>query len=120
MLKKAKKNNVLKAYATDKEKRAVEELFQLSGKESMSEFILETILNVSPFKPKNDGIDDILVLHKKHFSDVRSFQAQQQITRYIVMQFVMWLNVENHSREEIMEFYDEQFKKASEKFGNDE
>ena len=96
---------------TAKQKEEIRKSAALKN-QTMSAYVLECTLN-----PASDpGTLELLKTLKSHFTDVRKFQSQQQITMYIIMQFVMWLNVENHSREEIMEFYDEQLKKASERF----
>lgn len=116
MKKSPKKNCGVNIRVTEEQRKEIQQLAALSGKESVTEFILETVLKVSPSKSKNDDTADTFALLTKCLSDLRENQINQQITTYIIMQFVMWLNVEHHSREEIMEFYDEQFKKAIEKF----
>lgn len=120
MPKPLRKTKIVKAYLNEQQGRQFEDLYTLSGKSSVSEFIVDTVLSTSSSKAKADIGNDILIVLEKHFSDVRSFQAQQQITMYIIMQFVMWLTSEGKSREEIMEFYDAQYKKAAERFENGE
>lgn len=120
MKKRQKKDALLNVRVTQEQLKEVQELAALSGKDSVSEFVLSTIFDTSPRKAKGDNTDEVLMVLEKHFSDVRSFQAQQQITMYIIMQFVMWLTSEGKSREEIMEFYDAQYKKAAERFENGE
>ena len=116
MKKSPKKNCGINIRVTEEQRKEIQQLAALSGKESVTEFILETILNVSPLKPKNDGIDDMLVLLEKHFSDVRKFQIQQQVTMYIMMQFTMWITNQKESREDIIEFYNEQYEVGLKQF----
>lgn len=116
MKKGPKKDCGINIRVTQKEREEIQKLAALSGKGSVSEFILSTVFNTSPSKPPNDEMADLLALLKKHFSDVKNFQLQQQVITYIIVQFVMWLNVQHHSRDEIMEFYNEQYDKACEEF----
>ena len=118
MKKRPKKNCGINIRVTEEQRREIQQLAALSGKESVTDFILSTVFDTSFAKPKNDGIDDMLVVLKKHFSDVHSFQEQQQITMYIIIQFVMWIKSDNLSKDEIMNFYNAQYDKAIKKFGN--
>lgn len=111
------KSAKIDVYMTEAQKKEVRKIADLH-KKSMSEFILETVLSTSTSKAKNDNHNDILILLEKHFSEVNDFQNQQQITMYIMMQFIMWLTSEGKNREDIMAFYESQYQKAVDKFGN--
>lgn len=119
MKKRPKKNCGINIRVTEEQRREIQQLAALSGKESVTDFILSTVFDTSFAKPKNDGIDDMLALLKKHFSDVRDFQEQQQVTMYIILQFVMWIRSRDKSREDVMDFYNEQYEIASKRFGID-
>ena len=119
MKKGPKKNCGINIRVTEEQRREIQQLAALSGKESVTDFILSAVFDTSFAKPKNDGMDDMLALLKKHFSDVKSFQLQQQVITYIIVQFVMWSNSQHHSRDEVMEFYNEQFEIACKEFKDD-
>ena len=68
----------------------------------------------------NDAFRDLTIVLRKKFNDIESFQHQQKITMYIIMQFAMFLASATQSRDTIMEFYDDAYKGAIEKFGKEE
>lgn len=117
MPKALQKDTHIKVYLKMDEKKQIEKLTAISGKKSMSEFILEAALNT---RPPDDSFNDLLALLKKHFKEERSFQHQQQIIMYMVMQFSMYLASFSKEREEIMEFYENVYEGAIEKFGKEE
>lgn len=94
------KSEKIDVYLTASQKREIKNLADLQDK-SMSEFMVETVLNTSPQKPKNDDNYELFILLKKHFSEVREFQSQQQETIYIIMQFIMLLMSQHKSIDEI-------------------
>lgn len=114
-----KKNCGINIRVTEEQRREIQRLAALSGKESVTDFILSTVFDTSFAKPKNDDMHDMLVLLEKHFSDVRDFQEQQQVTMYIILQFVMWIRNRDKSREDVMNFYNEQYEIAIKRFGID-
>lgn len=105
----------IEVFLTAKEKEEIRKMAKIHNK-TMSQFLLESALSISQNKPQNDSMDDMLALMEKHFSDVRNFQLQQQVTMFIMMQFIMWLTNKNESREDILEFYDEQYEAALKQF----
>lgn len=56
----------------------------------------------------------------KHFKEEKSFQKQQQITMYMIMQFSLYLASFSKDRKEIMEFYEDIYMGAIKKFGNED
>ena len=84
--------------------------------QTMSAYVLDRTLN--PMAVSENP--EMLEMLKKNFAAAREKQVQQQVTMYIILQFVMWLNLGKHSHDEIMEFYHEQLKKANERFGVDD
>lgn len=122
MPKPLKKDTFIKVYLNSDEKKQVETLVAISGKKSMSEFILAEILNNSLRRPSSndDAFRDLTIVLRKKFNDIESFQHQQKITMYIIMQFIMFLASSTQSRDTIMEFYDDAYKGAIEKFGKEE
>lgn len=112
------KSAKIDVYMTEAQKKEIRKIAHLNEK-SMSEFIVETVLSTSTSKAKNNNHNDILIVLEKHFSEVNNFQNQQQITMYIIMQFIMWLTSEGKNRDDIMAFYETQYQKAIEKFGNE-
>lgn len=109
------KSEKIDVYLTAAQKLIIKNLADLQ-KQSMSEFVAETVLNTSTQKPKNDDNHELLILLEKHFSEVHEFQNQQQETMYIIMQFIMLLMRQHKSIDEIMAFYDDASKKAKKKF----
>lgn len=88
----------------------------------MSEFILAEILNNSLRRPSSndDAFRDLTIVLRKKFHDIESFQHQQKITMYIIMQFAIFFASSTQSRDTIMGFYDNAYKGAIEKIGKEE
>lgn len=101
---------------TSYQKRQIKSLAELSG-QCMSEFILEAALNT---RPPDDSFHDLTILLAKHFKEEKLFQQQQQITMYMIMQFSLYLASFSKNRKEIMEFYEDIYKGAIEKFGEED
>ena len=80
--------------------------------QTMSAYVLDRTLNPMAVSES----PEMLEILEKHCSDVRNFQLHQQVNMYIMMQFIMWLTNKGESREEIMEFYDEQYEIACKQF----
>ena len=91
----------------------------LSNKDSMSEFILDTILDTDK-AVKEINMKDMVSLFERQYSEGFTFQKEQQITTYILVQFDMYLASENKSRDEIMLFYENAYSGAIEKFGKED
>jgi len=117
MPKQRKKDAYIRVYLSQEEKKQIEKLTSLSGEESMSKFILEAALNI---RPQDDSFHDLAILLTKHFKEEKSFQQQQQITMYMIMQFCLYLASFSKDRKEIMEFYEDIYEGAIEKFGKEE
>ena len=100
---------------TSYQKRQIKNLAELSG-QCMTEFILEAALNT---RPPDDYFRDLTIV-LEHFKEENSFQKQQQITMYMIMQFSLYLASFSKDRKEIMEFYDDIYKGAIEKFGKED
>ena len=62
-----KKNCGINIRVTEEQRREIQRLAALSGKESVTDFILSTVFDTSFAKPKNDDMHDMLVLLEKHF-----------------------------------------------------
>lgn len=106
-------------YMTNSRKMELEKIAQLNNK-TLSEFALE-MLNTAVDSGKQDApLNDLTVLLKKHFKDVKSFERQQQITMYIMMQFSMYIASSAHDKDGIMDFYEDAYKGAIEKFGKED
>lgn len=118
MLKEKKKSEKIEVCMTENQKRQLRKLAELANK-SMSEFILEAALNIKIRTP-DDSFHDLAVLLTKHFKAEKSFQKQQQITMYMIMQFSLYLASFTKDREEIMEFYEDIYRGAIEKFGDED
>ena len=82
--------------------------------QTMSAYVLDRTLNPRVVTSESP---EMLEMLKKNFAAAREKQVQQQVTMYIILQFVMRLNLGKYSHDEIMEFYHEHLKKANERFG---
>lgn len=96
---------------TSEQKKEIRNLAELSNK-SMSDLVLDAVLNTSTKKAQGD----IIGLLKEHFTSAGDFQKQQQITMHIILQFAMWAMSQSKTREEIMDFYKDIHESAKEKF----
>lgn len=114
-----KKDTHIKVYCSNKEKKIIEKMTLLSNKDSMSEFILDTILDTDK-AVKEINMKDMISLFERQYSEGLTFQKEQQITTYILVQFAMYLASENKSRDEIMLFYENAYSGAIEKFGKED
>ena len=109
------KDDQLLIKLTSYQKKQIKSLAELSH-QCMSEFILDTAL-----KPRSidDSFRELTIVLSKHFREEKAFQRQQQITMYMLMQLSLYLASFSKDREEIMEFYDEIYQGAIEKFGKE-
>ena len=118
MKKVKRKYEKIEVYCTTKQKEDIKKLKELSGKNSVSEFILDTILETKTVK--ENSMNDILSLFERQYSEGLTFQKEQQITTYVLVQFAMYLASENKSRDEIMTFYENAYAGSIEKFGKED
>lgn len=111
----------IEVYMSTAQKKQLKELATLNQK-SMSEFILDVVFNTSFNRPSpdDDAFRELTLVLQKCFKDIRSFQHQQQIMMYVMIQFSMFLASFSRSRDEIMDFYEEAYQGAIGKFGKEE
>lgn len=121
MPKPLKKDTHIKVYCDNKTKIQIEKLQALSGKQSISEFVLEVVLNnTAQNKHDYDSLNALTLLIKEQYKRIEAFQKQQEITMYMIMQMSLYLASFNKGRDEIMDFYDDAYKGAIEKFGKED
>lgn len=118
MRKVKRKYEKIEVYLTSKQKEDIKKLTELSGKNSMSEFILDTIFDTNK-SVKDININDVMSIFEKQYDESITFQKQQQISSYVLIQFAMFLASENKSRDEIMAFYENAYSGAIEKYGKE-